>query len=169
MTDPCELGHRRRDTAAEGRTVLRAEGRRMSADESPLDQTTLTACGAVFGLTAAEMAELTEDSGPHYRPTRCMHEGEAGFRYCGADAERVLFGITMCEVHYAEHLGNLGRSDDRGISDAYPAMMTALAMSFWATEEAAQSLAKSYINTLPASDVESMSVSVLDLLDEGEL
>ena len=138
----------------------------MSGDESPLDQTTLTACGAVFGLTAAEMAELTEDSGPHYRPTRCMHEGEAGFRYCGADAERVLFGITMCLDHWNKHLDNLRNcSDIHRSSDVLSSIVSAVRTSLGDEDEVGRTLGLLYLEKLARSGVDIHTVTALELLE----
>ena len=140
----------------------------MSGDESPLDQTTLTACGAVFGLTAAEMVALTEDSGPHYRPTRCMHESKAGFRYCGAEAVRQLFGIAMCEDHFSEHLENLRHGDVWGIDGTIKGIASAVIFSLQSGDESDQSLGRIYLDMLSASGMDLPAVTALDILTRGE-
>lgn len=143
----------------------------MSGDKIPLDQTTLTACGAVFGLTAAEMADIIELPFD-YKPGLCMYESNAnhrlrkeGLRYCGAEADMELFGITMCLNHWNGHIDMIQLCDDiHRHHKVLTTAMEAVVKSLRSNDVSDRILGKFYLAKLARSGVDVHATTALDLL-----
>ena len=143
----------------------------MRGDESPLDQTTLTACGAVFGLTAAEMADIIELPSD-YKPGLCMYGSNAdhrfrkdGLRYCGGDAEMELFGITMCLNHWNGHIDMIQRCEDMyRHHTVLTTAVDAVTKSLRSDDESDRILGKFYLKKLARSGIDVHATAALGLL-----